>query len=137
MAQSMTRQIIDCHPAGYGLLDRKRLDAAILGLYESAQAATACADGCLNEGMIKEMTACVRACQDCADMSETAARVLSRYTAFNVDVVRPVLEAAIAVLGSCGDECARHASMHMHARLCSETCRRAEKAVQAMLDTLD
>jgi hypothetical protein len=137
MAQSMTRQIIDCHPAGYGLLDRKKLDAAILGLYEAAQAATACADGCLNEGMIKEMTACVRSCQDAADVCEAAAKVLSRWTAFNVDVTRAVLAAAVAVLGSCGDECARHASMHMHCRLCAETCRRAEKSVQAMLDTLD
>ncbi len=137
MGQSTTRQIIECHPAGYGLLDRKKLEAAILGLYESAQAATACADGCLNEGMIKEMTACVRSCQDAADVCEATAKVLSRYTEFNVDVVRPVLEAAIAVLAACGHECARHASMHMHCRLCSETCRRAEKVVQAFLDTLD
>lgn len=133
MPQSIARQLIDCHPLGYGTLDRKKLEAAILGLYSSAQAATACADGILSANLLRDMTECLRACLDTADVCEATAKVLSRCTGYEASVTGPVLEAAIAVLERCGHECARHASMHMHCRLCSETCLGAAEACRQML----
>ena len=133
MAQSMARQLIDCHPLGYGTLDRKKLDVAIGALYEAAQASTACADAILNANLLRQMTECLRACLDATDVCEAAAKVLSRYTGYDASVTGAVLQAAVATLGRCADECARHASMHMHCRLCSETCRRAEQAGREML----
>jgi hypothetical protein len=136
MPQSMARQLIDCHPTGYHTLDRKKLEAAILALYESAQAATANADAILNANLIRDMTDCLRSCLDAADVAETAAKVLSRATGYDPSITGPVLAAAAATLERCGEECARHASMHMHCRLCAETCRAGAKAVREMLDVV-
>lgn len=133
MPQSIARQLIDTHPLGYGTLDRKKLEAAILGLAEAGQAAASCGDAILSANLLKDMTACLRTCLDATDVAEAAVRVLSRATAYDPAVTGRVLEAAVAVLDRCGDECARHASMHMHCRICSETCRRASAAAQEML----
>jgi hypothetical protein len=136
MPQSIARQIIDCHPLGYHTLDRKKLDAAIAALYESAQAATANADAILNANLVRDMRDCVRSCLDAADVCEAAARVLSRATGYDPEITLSVLDAAVAVLERCGHECARHASMHMHCRLCAETCRRDAVVVAAMRDSI-
>ena len=40
------------------------------------------------------------------------------------------------MLGVCAHESARHASMHMHARLTSEICRKAELACADLLASL-
>jgi hypothetical protein len=137
MATSTARQLIDCHPLGYGTLDRKKLDAAICGLYEAAQATTANADAILNANLLRDMKECLRACLDAADVCEAAAKVLSRCTGYDAAVTVQVLGAAVAVLAKCADECARHASMHMHCRLCSETCRRVEQTCGELLKVLE
>jgi hypothetical protein len=136
MAPNIARQIIDVHPTGFGLLDRKKLDAAIASSQQASQAASMCADACLNEGMIKDMRECVRACLDCADVVDAAVRTMSRHAGWAESAAPQILTAAVAVLRVCADESARHASMHMHARLCSETCRKAQTACQVLLDTL-
>jgi hypothetical protein len=136
MPPSIARQIIDCHPTGYHTLDRKRLEAAILGLYESAQAATANADAILNANLVRDMIDCLRSCLDAADVAEAAAKVLSRATGYDPSITGSVLAAAVATLERCADECARHASLHMPCRLCSETCRAGAQATRNMLDVV-
>lgn len=136
MAQSIARQIIDVHPTGYGTTDRKLLEAALLLSQQASLAASMCADGCLNEGMVKDMRECIRACLDCSDVVDAAVRSLSRNTGLNESAVPAILSAAVAVLATCAHETARHASMHMHARLAAETCRKAEAACTELLESL-
>jgi hypothetical protein len=50
--------------------------------------------------------------------------------------VPAILAAAVAALGVCAHEAARHASMHMHARITAETCRKAEAACSELLASL-
>ena len=136
MAQSIARQIVDVHPTGFGLIDRKKLDAAIAACQLASQAASVCADASLNEGMVKDMRECIRACLDCADIVDATVRTLSRHAGWNESAVPAILTAAIAVLKVADHESARHASMHMHARLTAETCRKATAACEALLESL-
>ncbi|HEX3829970.1 MAG TPA: four-helix bundle copper-binding protein [Sporichthyaceae bacterium] len=136
LVQSIARQIMDVHPTGFGTVDRKKLDAALLLSQQASQAATACADACLNEGMIKEMRECVRTCLDCADVVDATVRCLSRHAGWAESAVPAILTAAVAALRVCAHESAQHASMHMHARLTAETCRKAETACSDLLNSL-
>jgi hypothetical protein len=136
LAQSIARQIMDVHPTGFGAVDRKKLDAALVLSQQASQAASACADACLNEGMIKDMRECVRTCLDCADVVDATVRCLSRHAGWAESAVPVILTAAVAALGVCAHESARHASMHMHARLTAETCRKAEAACSELLQSL-
>ena len=47
-----------------------------------------------------------------------------------------VLEACAAACKACGDECAGHAEMHEHCRVCAESCRRCETACRELVDSL-
>ncbi|HEY3603147.1 MAG TPA: four-helix bundle copper-binding protein [Sporichthyaceae bacterium] len=136
MAYSIARQIMDVHPTGFGLIDRKKLDATLTALQEASQAASVCADGCLNEGQVKDMREAIRACLDCADIVDAAVRTLSRHAGWKESAAPAILTAAIAVLATADRETARHASMHMHARLAAESCRRARTAAEDLLASL-
>ncbi|MBB5802599.1 putative membrane protein [Saccharothrix ecbatanensis] len=124
--------MMDTYPAEINL-DRSKLAATIDALIECAEACTACADACLSESSVAELTKCVRTNLDCADVCGTTARVLSRHTGYDANISRTLLEACAMVCKSCGDECASHASMHEHCRVCAEACRACE---QACLDLL-
>jgi uncharacterized membrane protein len=124
--------MMDTYPAEINL-DRRKLAATIDALIECAEACTACADACLSESSVAELTKCVRTNLDCADVCGTTARVLSRHTGYDANISRTLLEACAMVCKSCGDECASHASMHEHCRVCAEACRACE---QACLDLL-
>jgi uncharacterized membrane protein len=124
--------MMDTYPAEINL-DRRKLADTIDALIECAEACTACADACLSESSVAELTKCVRTNLDCADVCGTTARVLSRHTGYDANISRTLLEACAMVCKSCGDECASHASMHEHCRVCAEACRACE---QACLDLL-
>jgi hypothetical protein len=63
-------------------------------------------------------------------------KVLSRPAAWDVEVVRSVLQACATSCRACGDECDQHASMHEHCRVCAESCRRCEQACSDLLAAL-
>jgi len=132
---SFARQLLDTHPgtlnADAGVL------AAVLGaLSDCAQACLADADDDLREQDLTEMVKCIRLCWDCADVCTATLGVVSRQTAYDADVTRPLLEACIATCKSCGDECDRHAQHHAHCRVCEEACRRCEQACRELLEAL-
>jgi len=132
---SYARQLLDTYPgniyAGAGLLA-----ATIDALSDCAQACVADADADLREQDLAEMVTCIRLCWDCADVCAATMGVVSRQTAYDPSVTRPLLEACIAVCKSCGDECARHAHHHEHCRVCEQACRRCEQACQELADAL-
>jgi hypothetical protein len=128
--------MLDAYPADLRGIDRQLLAACIEACYECAQACTACADACLSEETVDQLRTCIRTDLDCADVCEATGRVLSRHTGYDANLTRAVLEACAVACRACGDECAGHAAMHEHCRVCAESCRRCEAACRALLDAL-
>lgn len=129
---SYAKRMLDTYPRDFNL-DAGILAATIDALSDCAQACTACADDCLSEEMVAELTKCIRLNLDCADVCTATLQVVSRQTDYDANVTRSVLQACITVCKSCGDECGRHAQMHEHCRVCAEACRRCEQACNDLL----
>jgi hypothetical protein len=129
---SYAKQMLDTYPRDFNV-DAAQLAATIDALSDCAQACTACADDCLSEEMVAELTKCIRLNLDCADVCTATLRVASRQTDYDANVTRSVLQTCATVCRSCGDECERHAQMHEHCRVCAEACRRCEQACNDLL----
>jgi hypothetical protein len=129
-------QMLGAHPQDLGGIDRENLRECIEACLECSQACTACADACLGEDMVAELRTCIRTDLDCADQCGTTARVLSRRIGDDAGTARAVLEACATACRACGDECANHAEMHEHCRVCAEACRRCERACRELLASL-
>jgi uncharacterized membrane protein len=132
---SYARQMLDAHPGDLDLSPEtvaKTVDA----LSECAEACISDTDADLSEPNLAEMVTCIRLCEDCAEICAAAARVLSRPGTWNDQAVRPLLEACVAICGSCGNECERHAALHQHCGICAEACRRCEQACADFLDIM-
>ena len=129
---SYARQLLDSYQ-GTVNMDVALLAAAIDAINDCAQACIADTDADLGERDVTEMVKCIRLCLDCADVCTAAAAVISRPADYDADVVRPLLQACVAICKSCGDECERHAQMHAHCRVCEQACRRCEQACRELL----
>jgi hypothetical protein len=136
VAMTVAAQMLETYPKGLGGVDRDALREAIESCFDCAQACTACADACLSEDAVADLTKCIRTNLDCADVCDTTGRVLSRHTGYDANVTRAVLEACVAAVKACGDECSQHAEMHEHCRICAEACRRCEQACRDLLTSL-
>jgi hypothetical protein len=117
-------------------VDAGVLAASIEALDDCAQACTADADANLGEQNVAEMVKCIRLCLNCADICAVSATVVSRAAAADNGVIEPLLAACAAICRSCGDECARHAQMHAHCRVCEGACRRGEQACRELLGAI-
>jgi hypothetical protein len=133
---TITAQMLDTYPADLGGIDRQKLQECIDACFECVKACTACADACLSEEAVAKMRKCIRTDLDCADVCDATGRVLLRHTGYDANLTRAVLEACAAACKACGDECARHAEMHGHCRVCAEACRRCEAACRELLGSL-
>lgn len=112
------------------------LAAAVQAALECSQVATACADACLSEADVADMRRCVSTDLDCADVCAATARVLSRQTTRDPEVLRSLLVATVSAATTCGEECASHGSAHEHCRVCAQACQACVQACRALLDTL-
>uniref|UniRef100_UPI0038991ECB four-helix bundle copper-binding protein n=1 Tax=Microvirga roseola TaxID=2883126 RepID=UPI0038991ECB len=104
--------------------------------FDCAQTCTSCADACLGEGMVAELTQCIRRNMDCADICMATGTVATRRTGSNEEVIRRMLAACMDACRTCGEECERHAGMHEHCRICAEACRRCEQACRQAMDSM-
>ena len=128
---SYAEQILDIYRTS--TVDASVLAVTIEAMNDCAQACTADADADLGDSELANMIACVRLCLDCADVCTATARVVSRQTAHEPAVLRPLLQACAAICARCGDECEKHADMHPHCRICQDACRRCEQACRDLL----
>jgi len=80
----------------------------------------------------------VAALHICATPNTRAGKytTLADVTEYAPPVLRPLLEACVAICKSCGDECERHAPHFQHCRVCAEACRRCEQACRELLDAM-
>ena len=72
-------QMLNAHPKDLGI-NQALLAECITACLECSGVCTACADACLSEDMVAELTACISTNLNCADICATTARVLSRQT---------------------------------------------------------
>lgn len=131
-------EMIRSYPADLGAVDSDALVRCIVECLSCAQACTACADACLSESdnQLPMLRKCIRSDEDCADICNATARILSRHTGYDANITRSVLQACVTVCRSCDDECNSHASRHEHCRVCAEACRRCEQACQELINAL-
>ncbi|MGW1654439.1 four-helix bundle copper-binding protein [Streptomyces atratus] len=130
------KDILAACPAELGNIDQDKLARCIEACNICAQACTACADACLSEGMVGDLTKCIRTDMDYADICNATASVLSRHTGYDANVTSALLQACAVACKACGDECASHADMHEHCRLCAEACRACQEACTELLADL-
>lgn len=122
-------EIISTHPQVKGQVDQA-LMSCIEECYDCGRSCIACADACMGEPDIKELTQCIRINLDCADMCFATGAAATRRTAPNNELLRSMMESCVIACRLCAEECERHAEHHEHCRLCAEACRRCEQACQ-------
>ena len=93
---------------------------------------TSCADACAAEPM--DMRQCIRTCLDCADVCAATARLATRRTGQNIELLRAQLETCIRACEICAAECGRHD--HEHCRLCAQMCRECAEDCRKALPTV-
>jgi hypothetical protein len=128
-----TREMLDASPTG-APLGVAEVAAAIDACLDCVQACTSCADADLVEEGIDELRSCIALDQNCADVCDVTARVLSRTAHWDRFVVHRLLQACVRACTSCAEECARHADHHRHCALCAKSCLACVQACNALLD---
>ena len=116
--------------------DRNRLRECIEATQAVAHAAMACADACLAEEMVEDLTGCVRTLLTTADICETTARVLSRRAGSDPVVVRALLTACWTACRAGCEVSEEFAPIHYHCQVCTRACRSGERACRALLASL-
>jgi hypothetical protein len=134
---SYAGQMLGSYPGDFTLgADAGVLARAIEAAGDCANACATDTDADLSEPHLSEMVSCIRLCQHCTDICAATSAVLSRPANWDKRVLRPLLEACVAICASCGDECERHAPRHAHCRVCADACRRCEQACRELLKVL-
>lgn len=128
--------MLETYPKELGNIDRQKLAECIEACFECARTCTACADAYLAEDMVAELRQCIGLNVDRADVCAATGAVLSRQTGTSVETTRALLETCRAACKACGDECASHADMHEHCKVCAEVCRRGQQACADLLASL-
>lgn len=122
-------QIISTHPHVQGKVNQA-LARCIDECFDCAQNCAACADACLGEQMVQNLTQCIRVNLDCVDICAATGFIATRRTGANETLIRSALDTCAMACRICGDECERHAQRHEHCRICAEACRRCQQACQ-------
>ena len=129
------QEMISTHPSVRGDVN-EALIRCIEECYDCAQACTVCADACLGEEMVRDLVQCIRLNLDCADVCAATGAVASRRTGTNELTLKRMIETCAEACRLCGAECAKHAAMHEHCRICAESCRRCEQACREAAATI-
>jgi hypothetical protein len=132
---SYVKEMLNTHPQPIQI-DRNALETCLRECYDCAQSCTICADACLGEEMVAELVRCIRLNLDCADVCQTTGQLLSRQTDADWSLLRTQLEACLTACEVCGSECALHADMHEHCRVCADACANCADACRGLLDSL-
>ncbi len=104
--------------------------------YACAMACNICADACLGEDMVRNLTQCIRLNNDCADVCLATGSLAARRTGSDEELIRRMLDACATACRICGDECNRHGEMHEHCRVCADSCRTCERACRDALQSM-
>jgi hypothetical protein len=124
-----TAEILASHPDVQGSITQQLIDC-IDECHACAQACLSCADACLAEENTEALKQCIRVCLDCADLCDATAKLASRRTGSNEQLMADLLDVCATACRACATECDEHADMHDHCRICAEACRDCENSCQ-------
>jgi hypothetical protein len=130
---SFAREMLDASPATIEF-DLEEVAAAIDASMHGAQACTSCADSCLAEEDVAEMSRCILLCVSCSDICDTTARALSRPAGADHLVLHGLLQACVRTCQNSAEECDRHAAHHRHCEICARACRQCIQACSRLLE---
>ena len=130
---SYIKQMFAAHPVDPSS-DRGRAIECITAAYSSAEACNVCADACLSEEDPAAQIDCIRTSLDCADICLATARIVSRMTRTNKELVGAQLRACHTACEICAAECGKDGDEMEHCRICAEACRRCAKACSELLN---
>ena len=119
-----TRQMLDASPVAVQL-GADEVAAAIDACLTCLQACISCANSDLAEPDVEEMRTCVAIDQNCADVCDVTARVLSRPAYSDDFVVHRLLQACVRLCTTCAEECTSTHTITVTAR---SARRRASRA---------
>jgi len=105
-------------------------------VFSCAQTCYNCADACLAEDNVKDLTRCINLNLDCADVCIATGKVLSRQSQWSQDILHHQLRACLTACELCGEECSRHADRHEHCRICADACHSCGEACKATIGAL-
>lgn len=86
-----------------------------------------CADACLDEENVKEMTTCIRTDRVCAEVCSALNQVL----ATGYSDVNDLVKYCMKVCSACADECGKHDANHC--QNCADACRKCADACKTFL----
>ena len=116
--------------------ERGAVSQAIAATLNCAQSCAFCADACLAEPEVADLSRCIRLNLDCAEVCDLTGRMLSRQHEPDMQLLRGALELCSKACDACAGECRRHAGRHRHCRLCMQACLDCQRACNALLGAL-
>ena len=128
-----THRMVATHPISTA---REGLIEALQAAADCGQVCYICADACLNEPMVANMTRCIATNLDCATVCDATATLLTRQGRDQPSVLVAQIKACMEACRVCAEECERHAAMMEHCRVCAAECRRCENACRTLLDQI-
>jgi hypothetical protein len=131
---SYIKQMFAAHPVDPSS-DHSKAIKCITAAYSSAEACNACADACLGEEDPASEVQCIRTSLDCADICLATAKIVSRMTATNKELVGAQLRACQTACEICAAESGKHGEHMEHCRICAEACTRCARACEALLSS--
>lgn len=112
--------------------------AALQGCIEACSAAAMAATMCADSDRGPDMARCSSLCANTADVATTTMRMMMRPAGYDMTGLRAMTTACIEVGRVCSAECAMHADMDEHCRVCAQACdamvAACEKALASMHD---
>ncbi|MBG7616677.1 four-helix bundle copper-binding protein [Brevundimonas sp. BAL450] len=127
--------MINSHPDVRGDVNDS-LVRAIEAAYGCAAVCRICADACLAEKIVADLTQCIRLNLDCADVCLVTGGLAARRAGGNEALIKRMLEACAQACADCAAECDKHADKHEHCRLCADECCRCEEACREAAVTI-
>ena len=113
-------------------MDMSMMQEAMEALSACMQACVMCADADAGEGMGR----CAAMCSNCADVCDTMMRMMLRTTGYDMQVMMSMMETCVMMCRACSEECARHAEMSEHCRMCAMACDQAVTAMEKMMGSM-
>jgi len=132
--ECLLEEMLKTHPYP-PVIEMKKLLSGIKAINGCAKISTICADACVGEKNLM-LTRCIRSCLDCADICGTTAKILSRQTETDIDMLRDQLKACAVACNKCGQDCEKHAMMYEHCRICADVCFSCEETCNDLLEEL-
>lgn len=115
---SMMMDMMQSMPKNDMGMDMTMMQECIEACSAAAQASTMCADACASDNMGR----CASMCANTADVATTMMRMMMRPGGYDMESMRSMMTACIAMGSACAEECRMHADTHDHCRICAMAC---------------